>query len=154
MKFELKEDLAVPIDAVFAEVTDFSSFERSILRRGADVERLDKGQGYGIGSTWKLSFPFRGKEREARSEIVFFDAPNSYRADSVSSGIDVVSVVDLVALSRSRTRLSVTVEMTAKTLSARLLLQSMKLAKGTLNKRFKHRLAEFAKDVEERRATK
>ncbi|EET49169.1 SRPBCC family protein [Thalassobium sp. R2A62] len=150
MNFDLKEDVAAPIDVLWGEVTDFSSFERSILRRGADVERLDRNAEYGVGSAWDLSFSFRGKQRSARSEIENFDGPNEFRVESVSSGIEVSTVVELVALSRGRTRLSIAIEISAKTLSSRLLLQSMKLARGTLTNRLKQRLADFAKDVEER----
>ena len=38
----------------------------------------------------------------------------------------------------------------AKTLSARLMMQSAKLMRNTLNKRFKTRIAHFATDLEDR----
>ena len=40
--------------------------------------------------------------------------------------------------------------MSPKSLSARLLLQSLKLAKSNLTRRFKLRVTEFAEDVEDR----
>jgi len=58
--------------------------------------------------------------------------------------------VDLVALSRARTRLSVGLDVTPRTLAGRLMIQSMKLAKGNLSKRFRLRVADYAMDVEER----
>jgi hypothetical protein len=59
-------------------------------------------------------------------------------------------VVDLMALSRSRTRLVLDIELKPENLSARLLVQSLKLARGNLTKRFRLRAAEYAIDVEDR----
>jgi hypothetical protein len=58
--------------------------------------------------------------------------------------------VDLVALSRSTTRMSVRLEITAQSMAARLLLQSLRLAKGSLNKRFDTAIADFARSMGER----
>ena len=38
MKLATREDIDAPIEAVFRELSDFDSFERAILRRGAEVE--------------------------------------------------------------------------------------------------------------------
>jgi len=60
-----------------------------------------------------------------------------------------MSTIELVALSLNRTRISIEIDLTPQGLSARLLLQSLKLAKTNLSRKFKLRVAEFAEDVEE-----
>ena len=148
MKFSTREDIEAPIDHVFDRVSDFASFERRALRYGADVVRLDEGP-VQEGSSWNIAFQFRGRERRMQSHLASFDPPNGYLVTTMSDGMTITSTVDLVALSRGRTRVAVAVDLRAKTLTARLLLQSMKLAKTKLTKRFKARVLEYAEDLED-----
>lgn len=149
MKFSTREDIDAPADFVFEAVSDFAAFERQALRRGADVRRVDQGPVI-VGSAWDIAFQYRNKDRRMRATVKSLDAPNALFVESVASGIDGITKVELVALSPKRTRIAVSIELSAKTLSARLLLQSLKLAKATLTKRFKSRIAEQAAGIEER----
>ena len=150
MQFSTKQDIEAPIAYVWAQMTDFASFERQALRRGADVQRRDNLSRPGVGSGWDIRFNYRGRERKMRAEITAFDMPNSYTVQTRASGIDGVTVIDLVALSRGRTRLSVEIEMSAKSLAARLMLQSLKLAKGSMNRRFVSRVQTRCEEMQER----
>ncbi len=53
----------------------------------------------------------------------------------------------MIALSPSKTRLKLSVDLRPQTLSARLLVQSLKLAKGNLDKKFDARVAELSDNV-------
>ena len=150
MKFSAREDVAVPIDKVFAALNDFDGFERQAMRRGAEVQRVDPLTQAGVGMRWKIYFKMRGRRRELDLELTRYDAPNEMVFDVSSTGITGTFTVELVALSRSRTRMSLALDITPLTLSTRLFVQSLKLAKTSLNKRFKLRVAEYAKGLEER----
>lgn len=149
MKFSTREDIEAPIDHVFARVTDFQNFERQALRRGADVHRLDSSPVPIKGSAWEVAFKFRGKDRKMKATIAKLEAPILLVLETTASGIQGVSTIELVALSLNRTRISVEIDLTPQGLSARLLLQSLKLAKANLSRKFKLRVAEFAEDIEE-----
>jgi hypothetical protein len=149
MKFSTREDIEAPIEHVFARVTDFQNFERQALRRGADVQRIDSGLVPTEGSAWQFAFKFRGKDRKMKATVAKLDAPNSAKFETIASGIHGMSTIELVALSLNRTRISIEIDLTPQGLSARLLLQSLKLAKTNLSRKFKLRVAEFAEDVEE-----
>ena len=92
----------------------------------------------------------RGRRRDVDIVLSEYDVPNRIVADSTSGGLKAKCIVDLVALSRKRTRMSLDMELEATTLSSRLLVQSLKLAKGKMSKRFHLRMAEYARELEER----
>lgn len=150
MQFSSKEDIEVPIDSVFAMLSEFKSFERSAIRRGVDVRRLHEIETLSLGTRWHVRFTMRGKRREMDIELTAHEPPRTLEFTGVSEGIDAKMRLNLVALSPQRTRLSVVLNLKPKTLAARLFLQSLKLAKSLLTKRFKLRIAEYAKTLEDR----
>ena len=150
MRFSSKEDIEAPIEAVFAAASDFEGFERQAMRRGAEVARKDAGGAPGVGAEWNAQFMFRGKERKLKAKITGFEAPNGYEAQTRVGGLEGDVAVELLALSPRRTRLQVSLELKPQTLSARLLVQSLKFAKGNLNRRFATRMANFAATIEDK----
>ena len=149
MKFSTREDVEAPAEFVFQQFADFEVFERQALRRGADVQRRDTGP-VRTGSIWDVAFSFRGKDRKLSAELTRLDSPQLIHVSSKSGGIDGLTAIELVPLSPQRTRIAVSIELRASSLSARLLLQSLKLAKSNLTARFKKRVAVYASDIEDR----
>ncbi|NNE79330.1 MAG: SRPBCC family protein [Silicimonas sp.] len=144
MKLSTREDIDAPIDDVYQAVTDFDGFERQLLRRGIDITR-DETQPMDVpGLCWNARFPWRGRAHDLDAELVEINQGQGYAIESRSGGIVCLGVVDLVALSKSRTRLFVSLDLKPTTLSSRLLVQSLKLTKGSLGRRFKSRVSEFA----------
>ena len=150
MKFSAREDVEVPISGAFDLISDFDTYERSAMRRGAEVQRTDSLTKQGAGMKWRAAFKMRGKMRDIEVEMTRFDQPNEVCVMSSTSGIVGAGQIELVALSRDRTRISVEFELKPTNLSARLLVQSLKLAKVSLTKRYKLRAAEYAKSIEDR----
>ena len=150
MKFKAKEDLEAPIGKVFDMLTDFESHERSALRRGIEIRRNDRLMAPGVGATWEAGFKFRGKARKAALEVVEFDQPNEIVVLAKMQGMETRVEFVLVSLSKTRTRLSIVAELKPKTLSARLLVQSFKLARGNIVKKFDERLADWGRTMEDR----
>jgi hypothetical protein len=150
MKFSSREDIEAPIDTVFEMLSDFEGFERSALRRGAEVQRMDDLTEPGVGMMWEAKFDMRGKRREIQIVSALYDRPSDMSFEVTSPGMAGTFDVELIALSRQRTRMNVALELRPQNLSARLLVQSLKLAKSTLTKRFKLRVAEYTRDMEDR----
>ena len=85
---------------------------------------------------------------DARAELIEITEGQGYAIESTSGGVICISVMDLVALSQNRTRMLVSLELRPTTLSSRLLLHSLKLAKSNLDRKFKTRVNELAKRIE------
>ncbi|HGG05428.1 MAG TPA: SRPBCC family protein [Aliiroseovarius sp.] len=150
MQFSAREDVEAPIDAVFRAITDFEGFERAMLRRGAEIARTDSLPAPGQGMSWQVQFDFRNRRRSAEVILSELDIPNRMVLLAKSGGVDADFKVDLVPLSRSRTRMDIVSELTPTGLSARLFLQPLKLARSKMSNRFRKRVAKFAVSVEDR----
>ncbi|MDW4497245.1 SRPBCC family protein [Sulfitobacter sp. D35] len=150
MKVSGKEDIDAPVEAVFDMLCDFETFEATARRKGAEVHRVSPGGPVGKGAAWETRFVFRGVRRDMRLEIATFAPPHEMVIDARSDGIDGAGRFELMALSPERTRIMVSFEMRPRTMAARLLIQTLRLAKPQLSKRFKLRLAQHARDAEER----
>lgn len=150
MKFSTNEDIDAPIDQVFAAVSNLEFYERAAIRRGAEVTRTSAHELPEPGMTWKARFLFRNRMREARIELVELEPPQSMSFESQSGGMQSMLDIELVPLATARTRLTVGLELKPLNLPARLLVQSLKLAKGNLQKRFKNRVAELALELGQR----
>ncbi len=150
MKFSSTEDIEAPIEKVFALVSDFETIERAALRRGAEVQRTDNMRNPAVGMSWTASFMARGRERQLDIRMTEYDPPDNMRFHSVAQGLETDLKVELLALSRGRTRLSVDLDLKPRSISARLLVQSLKLARTNLNKKFHLRMADYARELEER----
>jgi carbon monoxide dehydrogenase subunit G len=148
MRFTTREDIELPIQAVFDAVTDFQGFERAILRRGGAIERFGEPLPSGEGQGWTVHFRHRGRNRELVNRIDRIEAPRALVSSGRIGGFEGALTLDLTALAPRQTRLKVDLDVRPRTLTARLMLQSMKLAKSSLMNRFKARVMQFARDLE------
>lgn len=150
MRLTTKQDIEAPAAFVFAVMTDFDTWERAAMRRGAEVTRTDTLRQPGIGMGWRVKFDFRGRARVLALKFTEVDPGNrlAFTGDAPTVGGD--AVVELMELSTRRTRVTVTTEIKPKTLTARLFVQSMKLAKAKIQRRFETRVGQIAADIEDR----
>ncbi|MFT6696909.1 MAG: hypothetical protein ACJAXU_002417, partial [Paracoccaceae bacterium] len=140
MKFADKTDLEANLNDTFMAFADFETFERQVLRSGAKIARTDDLTENGPGMMWDVGLEFRGKERKIKVELVDHDAPNLLEFEGSADGISAVILVELSSLSGRQTRANVSFDLQAKSLAAKLLLQTARLTKSKLNKRFSRRL--------------
>ena len=154
MKLTTRQDIEAPLDFVYARLTDFDQFERMAMRRGAEVERTDRLRTPGVGMAWRIRFAFRGRARTML--IRFADAePGSHLGWAFDSpSLEGTVRVDLVALSPRRTRMTLVSDIRPKTLAARLVLQSMRLAKGRVQRKFDVAAGKLANMIEEQSRAK
>ncbi|OOY21506.1 hypothetical protein BMI91_02870 [Thioclava sediminum] len=148
MKLSTRTDISAPAGFVFERLADFGSFERVAMRRGITLKRLDTLSEPGAGMSWDIGFRFRGKQRQMITDVKQFEVPELIVYEGVSNSFEAVMDFDLTDLSKTRTRLLVGLDLRPRSLGARLMIQSAKLGKGNLERRFKERIDQFAQDIE------
>lgn len=150
MKLSGRIDIGTPIDFAFGVLSDFDAWERAAMRRGADVTRTDKLRVPAPGMTWVIKFAWRGRERELQVRLAEIESPQQlvfvFDGPSVEGSLN----AELVQLATKRTRMLLQVEIKPRSLAARLFIQSLKLAKTRVQKKFDKRLAQIAQDIETR----
>lgn len=146
MKLSTREDIDAPLADVFVAVRDFDAFERGLLRRGIDVMRDPEGE-VCIGTRWHATPEWHGRRYEVEAELMTLTTDEGWSVECHGAGLVALAVVDLVALAPGRTRLFASVDMRPTTMRSRILLQSVKLAKGGLTRRFKERVRGFARSL-------
>jgi len=150
MKFSTKEDIEAPVDRVFAVLADFETWERAAMRRGADVVRTDKMAAPGPGMGWHVEFTYRGKLRKLDISLLESVPEQKLLLEGIGKPAEGRLSIDLSEMGPRRTRLAIGLEIKPRTLAARLFLQSMKLAKTSVTRRFELRVAQMAADIEDR----
>lgn len=146
MKFTAREDIEAPIGKVWAVVTDYDSFELAALRRGVEVAR----QGTPAAPAWQVAFTFRGKRRQIALQLDRAEEPGLLAFAAEGRMLQGDLVMELVELGPRRTRMTVTAELRPLTLAARLFLQSVKLARGRVTRRYQQGVAKLAATIEAR----
>lgn len=149
MKFSTREDIEAPIDHVFARMSDFAAFERLIVRRGGEVARTEDRTPPAAGMAWDTAFDLRGKRRQMAIELTRFQPPSELCMAATSRTLTGELELDLTALSRARTRIRLSLDLKPLNLSGRLMLQSLKLARGNISRRFEMRVASHAREIED-----
>ncbi len=150
MKFTSRQDIEAPVAYVFAALKDFESWERAALRRGADVARTDKLADVKPGLSWMVKFAYRGRERRLALRLIGLEQPTMMEFSGTGTSLDGQAGIDLMALAARRTRLSVTLDLKPKSIGARVILQSLRLAKARLNRRFSERVLQLCTEIEAR----
>ncbi len=148
MQFTSVQDINAPLEHVFAQISDFDSYEAYAMRIGATVERTDQLTQKQAGMCWHFSGELRGKNREIDIELEEYSQPKEIKLNFVSAGIGAVAVFHVMALTKNQTRMKVTVDMKARSISARLVMQSAKLAKNSLKRKFNHKVWTYANYIE------
>jgi len=150
MKFSTRIDADLPAERLFEAVSNFDTLERMMIGRGASVARVDPSSEPGIGMGWDIGFDWRGKARRLRLAVTRFDRPETVTMSGRSEALDIGLTVTVIALSRARSRAIVETEVKPRNMKARLMLQTAKLGKGQLDRRYQRRIEEFVQLMRDR----
>jgi len=129
MKLSARDVIDAPIEDVWAVLSDFSRIERLGVSRGLEVAALG-------GNSWRVGYRYRARRRLVDLRLTEARAPGLMGFAASGQAMEATLQVELSAIDRGRTRLIVVSEIRPRTLTARLFLQSLKLARGRVNARY------------------
>lgn len=147
MKFSTRIDTDLSGDRLFEVIGNFGALERMLIGRGASVSRIDPSVEPGIGMGWNIAFDWRGKPRRLRLAVTRFDRPEQMAMTGRSDALDLDISATVVALSGARSRLIFETEVKPRNMKARLMLQTAKLGKSQLDRRYQRRIEEFVQHM-------
>jgi hypothetical protein len=148
VKFKVSDDVEAPIDWVWEGFTDFAAIEADIRARDAELSRVGDWKEAALGVAWRGSVPVRGKVRTIEARIAGFVPEEQLCVESRIGGMELHYEVVFAPLSAEVTRVSVTLELKASTLSARLLLQTLKIARRKVIQRLEGAVVRQGQAVE------
>ncbi|MGB0660833.1 MAG: hypothetical protein ACPGNV_11720 [Mangrovicoccus sp.] len=136
-------DAPYPQSQTYAALADFDALTASLTPRGFEVTQTAEGDTDGVGKAWKIAFGFRGVHREIAVEVIEATPETGFVLRGNSEGLVVTMSIALAGLENGRCRVSVVAEAAAETFTARLLLQSLRLARAKIQPKFDSRVAAF-----------
>lgn len=145
MKIEAREDVAAPKARVLEAVTDVERFERALRSWGVAVER-EGGGPLAPGARWRLHPEWQGRRFDVTATLMSL-SEDGFTTECHSSGLIALIVLDLVEHKADRTGLFVSVDVRATSMASRVLLSSLRLAQGGIERRFSERLKRFANGI-------
>jgi carbon monoxide dehydrogenase subunit G len=92
-------------EAVWALITDLDNFEPTISAI-EKVERLDGGDGFGVGTRWRETRTMFGRTATEEMEVTSIDHGRSYTTEADSHGTHYRTTMSVAPVGADRTRLS------------------------------------------------
>jgi hypothetical protein len=150
MQMSTTEVLHGHIEKVFEALCDFPAAERAAMDRGVTVQRLDALGAAAEGVRWTLGFFARGRDREAEIELTKFTRPTLMRYEGHVGGLLFEATVACRVADSNATEVTVTTKLRARSMSAKVLIQSMKLARARVVQRYRKAIRRQLREVEAR----
>ncbi|MCJ8140404.1 SRPBCC family protein [Falsirhodobacter halotolerans] len=145
MKFTSHADIAAPPGFVFADMTDFEGWETAVRKRNTTLSR--SAGPIRPGTTWDARFRLRGKDRAMTITLVSVEPDRRIHLTLVDPSLHVDIVLDLIEVAANASRLAATVDLRPQNLTARLLVQSLRLARGNIQGQLDQRIRTYANRV-------
>ncbi len=150
MKLTLGRKIDAPQATVFDEIAAFEALERMARDKGVNLVRTDDGAAGPAGATWNVRFDLSGRVRKGIARVVAFERAERIALAADLDDISALAAVDLATLPSQTTRLTGSVVLRPASMTGRVLLQTLKLARGSLERRLASGLDAFAGRLERR----
>jgi uncharacterized protein YndB with AHSA1/START domain len=148
MKLSLRRDIDAPAGRIFAALATPDALERMARERGAELRRLDDGAAGPSGARWSVRVEINGRVRRGTARIAAYEPGRRVAVAAEFDDLAALADVALTPLAAERTRLDGALGLRSRSMTGRILLHSLKLAKGSIARRLDSRLGTLAGRLE------
>lgn len=148
MDITAKIDINAPREFTYKSLLDFDAHEKRIAAYGAEIARtkdIEKGDSH---HEWSLSVNWRGQNRDLTLRTLDMVPSEVLTLETVSDLFTIHYDFKLISLSPKTSRLRLKTQTKGKSLKARILLQSARLASSRIERDLRSRMQVFGDDVE------
>ncbi|MCC1492226.1 SRPBCC family protein [Cognatishimia sp. F0-27] len=148
MKFTSTTQIAAAPEHVFALLSDCDWIEARARNSGLDPKRVPPDAAFAVGTAWQMRSEVHGVVRDI--SVVVQDCTEPVRIGFLAraGGVEFVTALALAPHGTGGTVATVTVDVLAKSLSAKVLMQPMKVAKAQIARKLDARIAAYAAELE------
>lgn len=147
---QAEREIAAAPETVWALITDIDR-SAEVISAITAVERLDAGEGFGVGTRWKETRRLFGREASEEMRVTAVDEGRSYTVEADGNGVHYVSVMTVTPRDGG-SRLAMSLEGEPTSFVARIGAIFGKLFEGQTRKMLAADLDDIARAAEERDA--
>ncbi|PIV72805.1 MAG: hypothetical protein COW55_15375 [Rhodobacteraceae bacterium CG17_big_fil_post_rev_8_21_14_2_50_65_11] len=148
MIFETREEVDVPRDFAFWRFADFTRYEQAARGYGAEIRRVNGFTEMTEGVSWRGSVVVRGKTRGVEATVTVLNPPERAQMQTVVGGMRVDVDLTFEELAPEKTLVRASAQLKATTLGARLILQTVKLARKKVQGKIDSRIVALGNQFE------
>ena len=152
MKFRETLDVNVPAEFAFSELSDHETIERLAMQRGVAIRRTDRLSKPGPGMSWRADWEWGGRKRRTNITLTRREPPKRIVVETETAGVAGRLETEVVPMTAESCRLIIESEVRAVTFAAKVVLQTIKLARGRIERAVGERIGQLSARLEARYA--
>ncbi len=135
MKFDYKSTINVPVEFAYSRATDFEKFQQDGFGNISKFEPVGDILAPDIGARWKVQSEFQGRQRRFSLELRELLENQAVVFGNGSDKFDVEASFNFSRIDDLNTGFVFEINSSAKTITGRLIMQTMQLARGRIEKK-------------------
>ena len=135
MKFNYKSTIKVPVEFAYAKATDFEKFESEGFGNMSKFDPVGDVKAPKIGARWKVQSEFQGRQRKFALELRELLKNEAVILGNGSDKFDVEARFRFKKIDDQNTDFEFEIDSSAKTITGRLIMQTMQLARSRIEKK-------------------
>lgn len=148
MKFDYSRIIDVPVGFAFDQATDFNKFEAVGIGSMSPFVPTGDIRAPQIGARWKITSEFQGRDRRYSLELRELVKNERVVLGNGSQKFDVEAVFTFTPAQNEATLFGFAFEASAKTITGRLILQTLQLARGRIEGKMSESFDKMATEIE------